>query len=257
MELALSVRSLVKVFRSGERSRLTSVPALRDVSFDVSRGEIVAVVGRPGSGKSSLLLCLAGLLRGDGGTVSWYGEQITNHHIPAGLTYVPKRAGYYSFLTVREALEYYATLHDLSTRNRAEQVDTALHEVALHPHVSRRLSSLSPVLLQRLALAQALIGAPRAILVDEALSGEGVLFERDIVALLTKLARRGMVIIVAAPNAVEVHRIAARVINLVEGRVVTARHEEHAPLAVQHAFELPSLTNRPPRLVAETNRVRD
>jgi ABC-type multidrug transport system ATPase subunit len=257
MELALAVRGLVKVFRSGERNRLTSVPALRDVSFDVSSGEIVAVVGRPGAGKSSLLLCLAGLLRGDGGTISWYGEQVTHHHVPAGLTYVPGRAGYYSFLTVREALEYYATLHDLSTRNRAEQVDAALREVALHPHSSRRLSSLSPSFLQRLALAQALIGSPRAILLDEALCGEGLLFDKEIVALLTRLARRGIVIILAAPNPVEVHRIAARVINLVEGRIVTARHEERTPMAVQHAFELPSVNSRPPRLVAESNHQRD
>jgi ABC-type multidrug transport system ATPase subunit len=256
MDLALSVRGLVKVFRAGERGRVTSVPALRDVGFEVSRGEIVAVVGRPGAGKSSLLLCLAGLLRGDGGTITWFGEQITNHHIPAGLAYVPKRAGYYSFLNVREALEYYATLHDLSTRNRAEQVEAALREVALHPHASRRLSSLSSSFLQRLALAQALIGAPRAILLDEALCGEGLLFDKDIVGLLTRLARRGIVIILAAPNPVEVHRIAARVINLVEGRIVTARHEQHAPVPVQHAFELP-LTNRPPRLVAESNPMRE
>jgi ABC-type multidrug transport system ATPase subunit len=256
MELALSVRGLVKVFRSGERSRLTSVPALRDVCVDVSRGEIVALVGRPGSGKSSLLLCLAGLLRGDGGTIKWFGEQITSHHIPAGLAYVPKRAGYYSFLTVREALEYYATLHDLSARNRAEQVDSALREVMLHPHAARRLSSLSPSFLQRLALAQALIGTPRALLLDQALSGEGLLFDKDIVGLLTRLARRGIVIIVAAPNPVEVHRIAGRVINLVEGRIVTARQEQPLQAAGQQAFELPSLNNRPPRLVAEINRVR-
>ena len=257
MELALSVRGLLKVFRSGERGRLTSVPALREVNFDVSRGEIVAVVGRPGAGKSSLLLCLAGLLKADGGNITWFGEQVTSHHIPAGLTYVPKRAGYYSFLTVREALEYYATLHDLSTRNRAEQVDGALREVALHPHSSRRLSSLSPSFLQRLALAQALIGTPRAILVDEALSGEGLLFDKEIVALLTRLARRGIVIILAAPNPVEVHRIAARVINLVEGRLVAARHEDPAPVAPPATFALPSIDSRPARLVAEANRLRE
>src|SRR3954468_6015162 len=198
MELALSVRGLVKVFRSGERGNLTTMPALRDVAFDISRGEIVGIVGRPGAGKSSLLLCLAGLLRGDGGSISWFGEQITNHHIPAGLTYVPKSAGYYSFLTVREALEYYATLHDLSTRNRTEHVEAALREVALQPHSARRLSTLSSGFLQRLALAQALIGAPRAILLDETLCGEGLLFDKDVVALLTRLSRRGIVVILAA-----------------------------------------------------------
>jgi len=201
------------------------VPALRDISLDVEMGEIVGLVGRPGAGKSTLLLCLAGLLRPDDGSISWFGEPVTGHHVPPGLAYVPQRAGYYSFLTVREALEYYATLHDLSSANRAAQVESALREVCLHVHATRRVSSLSASLLQRLGLAQSLIGSPRAILLDETLCGEGLLFDRDVVSLLTRLTRRGITIILAAPNPVELHRIAARIINIVEGRVVTARRE--------------------------------
>jgi ABC-2 type transport system ATP-binding protein len=201
------------------------VPALRDISLDVHAGEIVGVVGRPGAGKSTLLLCLAGLLRPDEGSISWFGEPVTGHHVPPGLAYVPQRAGYYSFLTVREALEYYATLHDLSSANRAAQVESALREVCLHVHATRRVSSLSASLLQRLGLAQSLIGSPRAILLDETLCGEGLLFDRDVVSLLTRLTRRGVTIILAAPNPVELHRIAARIINVVEGRAVASRSE--------------------------------
>jgi ABC-2 type transport system ATP-binding protein len=223
--LALSVRGLNKTYHSGPKARTMAVPALRDVSIAVEAGEIVGLVGRPGSGKSTLLLCLAGLLRADEGSISWFGEQITGHHVPVGLAYVPQRAGYYSFLTVREALEYYATLHDLSSANRTTQVETALREVCLHIHATRRVSSLSRSLLQRLGLAQSLIGSPRAILLDETLSGEGLLFDPDIVSLLTRLARRGITFILAAPNPVELHRITARIINLVEGRAVTARNQ--------------------------------
>jgi ABC-type multidrug transport system ATPase subunit len=232
VQFALSVRGLNKTYHSGVRSRAAAVPALRDVSFDVGVGEIVGLVGRPGAGKSTLLLCLAGLLRADEGTISWFGEQITGHHIPAGLAYVPQRAGYYSFLTVREALEYYATLHDLSTANRAMQVEAALREVCLQVHATRRVSSLSPSLLQRLGLAQSLIGSARALLLDETICGEGLLFDRDIVSLLTRLGRRGITIILAAPNPVELHRITARIINIVEGRVITSR-----PLGVARVAE--------------------
>jgi ABC-2 type transport system ATP-binding protein len=155
----------------------------------------------------------------------WFGEPLTSHHVPPGLAYVPQRAAYYSFLTVREALEYYATLHDLSSANRSAQVESALREVCLHVHATRRVSSLSPSLVQRLGLAQSLIGAPRAILLDETLCGEGLLFDRDVVSLLTRLTRRGVTIILAAPNPVELHRIAARIINVVEGRAVVTRRE--------------------------------
>lgn len=238
MQRALSVRGLSKVYRAGSRARAVSTPALREVTLDAESGEILGVVGRPGAGKSTLLLCLSGLLRADEGTITWYGEQVTAHHVPPGLAYVPQRAGYYSFLSVREALEYYATLHDLSSAGRASQVEAALKEVSLHVHATRRVSTLSPSMVQRLGLAQALIGSPRAILLDETLCGEGLLFDNDIVALLTKLARRGITIVLAAPNPVEVHRVATRIINIVEGRVVTSRP----------SFELPTT---PPRLVAE------
>jgi len=231
VQIALSVKSLSKTYHSGPRPRTVAVPALRDVSFEIERGEIVGLVGRPDSGKSTLLLCLSGLLRPDSGSINWFGEQLTAHHVPVGLCYVPQRTSYYSFLTVREALEYYATLHDLSSAGRACQVEAALKEVALHVHATRRVSSLPPVLVQRLGLAQALIGEPRAILLDETLSGQGLLFDDDVVALLANLARRGITTILTAPNPVELHRITARIINLVEGRVVQMRHPNVARVA--------------------------
>jgi ABC-type branched-subunit amino acid transport system ATPase component len=86
-------------------------------------------------------------------------------------------------------------------------------------------------------------------LLDETLSGEGLLFDPDIVSVLTRLARRGITIILAAPNPVELHRIAARTINIVEGRVVAPQVESAGSRdSSQAEFELPS---RPPRLVAE------
>ena len=245
--VALSVRGLSKAFHNGSRTNGISVPALRDISIEIHEGEIVGVIGRPGAGKTTLLLCLAGLLRPDAGSITWFGEQVTGHHVPPGLAYVPQRSGYYSFLTVREALEYYATLHDLSSANRAAQVETALREVSLHVHASRRVSSLSSSLLQRLGLAQSLIGAPRAILLDETICGQGLLFDRDIVSLLTRLTRRGVTIILAAPNPVELHRITARVINLVEGRVVVP---SRYPLKIP-AKEAELAFETPPKRVAE------
>lgn len=243
--VALSVRSLSKTFHNGSRG--VAIPALRDVSLDIHQGEIIGIVGRAGAGKTTLLLCLAGLVRPDAGSITWFGEQVTGHHVPPGLAYAPQRAGYYSFLNVREALEYYATLHDLSSANRSAQVETALRDVALHTHATRRVSSLSPILLQRLGLAQALIGSPRAILLDETICGEGLLFDRDIVSLLTRLTQR-VTIILAAPNPVELHRITARVINLVEGRVVApSRYPLRIdPKPAEPAFDFPS-----PKRVAE------
>ena len=244
--VVLSVRSLSKTFHNGSRG--VAIPALRDVSLEIHQSEIVGVVGRPGAGKTTLMLCLAGLLRPDSGSITWFGEQVTGHHVPPGLAYVPQRSGYYSFLTVREALEYYATLHELSSANRAAQVENALREVSLHIHATRRVSSLSSSLLQRLGLAQSLIGAPRAILLDGTICGEGLLFDRDIVSLLTRLTRRGTTVILTAPNPVELHRITARVINLVEGRIVA---QSRYPLSLGPKDAELAFDSLPPKRVAE------
>jgi ABC-type multidrug transport system ATPase subunit len=82
------------------------------------------------------------------------------------------------------------------------------------------VSHLSPSLLQRLGLAQALIGSPRAILLDETLWGQGLLFEQEIIDLLTRLSDRGVTIVISAPNPVELHRVAGRIVMMTEGRVV-------------------------------------
>jgi ABC-type multidrug transport system ATPase subunit len=90
------------------------------------------------------------------------------------------------------------------------------------------VSQLSPSLLQRLGLAQALIGSPRAILLDEALWGEGLLFDKEIVALLTRLSERGVTILISAPYPVELHRVADRIVMMAEGRVVSLARPDPA-----------------------------
>lgn len=232
---SLVVNGLTKTFRSGPSGRTMAVRALRGVSLELERGEIIGLVGPARSGKSTLLLCAAGLVRAEEGTVSWFGESVTRHRVPMGLAYVPQRAGYYSFLSVREALEYYATLHDLTTDDRALQVDHALRAVSLHLHASRRVSHLSPSLLQRLALAQALVGSPRALLLDETLCGQGLLFDKDIVALLTQLSRVGVTTILTAQHALELHRVVSRIVRLSEGRVLTPRHEPMVEAALMYS----------------------
>jgi ABC-type molybdate transport system ATPase subunit len=66
-----------------------------------------------------------------------------------------------------------------------------------------------------------LIGTPRAILLDETLWGEGLLFEADIVALLERLSRRWITVVISAPNAVELHRVADRIVQISDGRIAS------------------------------------
>jgi ABC-type multidrug transport system ATPase subunit len=220
MPAALSVQRLVKQYRSGPWGRTEMVRALDGVSLSVAAGEIVAIAGPPASGKSTLLLCAAGLVRADAGSVSWFGTRIVGRSVPPGIAYGPQRSSYYSFLTVREALEYYATLHDLLAADRAAQVEYAVREVALTQHASRRVGCLAPALFQRLGLAQALIGSPRAILLDETL-GEDLLGAADVRGILRRLSGKGVTMLITAPEATALRGVAHRVVRLSAGRVVS------------------------------------
>lgn len=220
MAAALSIVGLVKLYRAGTHNDSRTVHALDGVSMSVQRGEIVGLTGASGAGKSTLLMCAAGLVRADAGTICWFDSRMLPPAVPPGIAFVPQRSSYYSFLTVREALEYYATLHDLSTRDRAMQVDRVVREVALTEHATRRVSCLAPPLLQRLGLAQALIGAPRALLLDETLSGD-LLTCLDIRRVVRRLSACGVSIIVAAGESARLANIADRVVRLSAGRVVS------------------------------------
>lgn len=220
MLAALSINGLVKRYRAGPQHDSRTVHALDGVSMSVQRGEIVGLTGPRGAGKSTLLLCASGLVRADGGSISWFESRLQPPAVPPGIAFVPQRTSYYSFLTVREALEYYATLHDLGSRDRASQVDRVVREVALTDHATRRVSCLAPPLLQRLGLAQALIGAPRALLLDETLSGD-LLTCLDIRRVLRRLSACGVSILVAAEESARLANIADRVVRLSAGKIVS------------------------------------
>lgn len=220
MAAALSTHQLVKHYRAGQRGRFDIVRALDGVTLHVDEGEIVGLAGARGAGKSTFLLCAAGLVRPDAGSIRWFGARVHSPAIPPGISYVPQRSSYYSFLTVREALEYYATLHDLDTHERSNRVDRAVREVALADHATRRVGCLAPALLKRLGLAQALIGAPRLLLLDETLDGDltGCL---EVRRLLRRLSERGTAVLVAADDPARLSNIAHRIARISAGTLVS------------------------------------
>lgn len=219
MSAALAFRDVSKSYRSGLPGALSRVDALRGVSLDVASGECLGLLGPNGAGKSTLLLCAAGLLRPDRGSVAWFGDKGTRSGRPHGIAYVPDRSVYHRFLSVREAIELYATLHELSGPERAAHVEGALARVHLREHAEKRIAQLSRGMLQRLGIAQALIGTPRLLLLDETLSGLDPLSAREIRELLGQLRDDGVTIVLSSHDLPSLERLATRVAVMVDGRV--------------------------------------
>src|SRR5688500_2067186 len=161
----LSLRNVSKSYHAGIRGCSAAVTVLRDVDLNVFAGEIVAIAAAPAAGKTTLLMCAAGLIRPDRGAVSWFGgpPRRDGSGKPDGIAYAGDRPFPYAFLTTREALEYAAIVRDLPLRDSDARVTHALERTGLAALADRRVDGLDGGHLSRLALAGLLLAHPRLL----------------------------------------------------------------------------------------------
>lgn len=192
--------------------------ALRGISLTVGEGEFVGLLGPNGAGKTTLLRCAAGLMRPDRGTIAWFGRP-EPRRLPRGVALVTDAPAYYRFLTVREALEHYAALHDVPAADRGHRVGQLLDAVGLAPHAGKRISELSRGMTQRIGIAQALAGRPRLLLLDETLGGLDPITRRRVREVLRQVAHEGCAIILSTHDVATLERLADRVLVQHDGRL--------------------------------------
>ena len=162
----LSIRELAKTYPSG-------IQALKDISLNISAG-MFGLLGPNGAGKTTLMKILATLLEPDSGTVQMNDVDVINdkHATRTMLGYLPQDFGLYPSLTAEQMLDYFAKLKGvLDRKERSRLVDALLERVNLHDARKQRLSGFSGGMRQRLGIAQALIGQPQLIIVDEPTAG--------------------------------------------------------------------------------------
>jgi len=142
------------------------------VHFSVQRGEIFGFLGPNGSGKTTCIRMLLGLARPSGGRVRLRGLDPLRDHIGAltGVGYSPELPNIQAFMTPREVLALSAKEIGLNTGVRAE-IDRVLEEVGIIEYADSRVSRLSKGMVQRLSVAQALIGSPQTLVLDEPMIG--------------------------------------------------------------------------------------
>jgi ABC-type multidrug transport system ATPase subunit len=218
MALALAIHDLHRSYRAGIAGCSATVQALRGVDLELAEGEIAGIVGERGSGKTTLLQCAAGQLKPDRGAISWFGTPAPEPR-PHGVVFVPEKSVYYSSLTVREALEYYATVTDVASSRRATQVSEALRRCALASDTERRVRSLTDSQLRRLGIAQALLASPRLLLIDGGVAQSDRTHTSDAWRLLLELASQGVAILLATRELAALRPFASRVLSLTQGRL--------------------------------------
>src|SRR5688500_18790969 len=244
--IVLSARSLAKTYRAGVCGCSARVDALRGVDLDVVAGEAIGIIGPAGAGKSTLLLCLAGLLRPDAGAVSWFGRCADEAGRPAGIAYLPQRPTTYSFLSAREAVEYHAMLRGLPAAERADAVRTALDLAGLVADSGASSGMGSPDAAVRLSLAQALVGRPRILLLDDTLAGVEPGVHRAVSDILRTLAGQGLTLVVAAPALDTIEPVVERIAIMAEGSITAqfAMDALRGARAIELTVTAPALARR-------------
>jgi ABC-2 type transport system ATP-binding protein len=207
--------------------------ALEGVTLEVPRGETLGLIGPNGAGKTTLLSCLLGFLRPDTGTITVDGRAVDDLSIRARTGYMPERLGFDRDLSGGAFLAHHWRLSRGDPARTREEVAAAADRVGLEAGVlSRRLRTYSRGMLQRLGVAQATLGNPEFLFLDEPASGTdpmGVAVVRD---RILEAKSRGATIVLNSHQLAEVERVCDRVVFIDRGRLTrteTLRGEEAAP----------------------------
>jgi ABC-type multidrug transport system ATPase subunit len=201
-----------------------AVRGLRGVSLAIMPGEITGVVGSAGAGKTTLLQVAAGCLRPTRGEAWVWGARLTDAAARRFIGYAPDHPAFPRALRAGEVLLYYARLHAAAHPERAPLclVREAQELAGLGAAADLLVSELGHADMQRLALAQALLGRRRVLVLDEFFTQLDAIARRDLRGRIARLAADGVAVLIAARDPAALERLAARALVLREGRVVRA-----------------------------------
>lgn len=209
-ELVLSVKKLNKYYKKFH--------AIKDVSFEVHKGEIVGFIGPNGSGKSTTMKCINSLLIPTSGSITVCGKDIVKEREEA-LKYqasLIEGPGLYHDLTGNENLKLFANLRNVSH----DKISKVAKIIDIGTFINKPVSQYSLGMKQRLAIGIVLLSDPKFIILDEPSNGldpQGVMELRNIIL---NLAKKGVAVLFSSHQLGEIERIADRIISIKEGEII-------------------------------------
>jgi len=216
-DVIIETRNLTKVYRDfwGRRK----VQALKALDLQVHRGEIFGLLGPNGSGKTTTIKLLLGLLFPSEGDALIFNEPTTNVAKNERIGYLPEESYLYKFLNAEETLHFYGRLFKISSSERTKRVNRLIDMVGLGAAKHRQLREYSKGMQRRIGLAQALINNPELILLDEPTSGLDPIGTAEIKELIRELREQGKTILLSGHLLADMQDICDRIAILHRGEL--------------------------------------
>jgi len=215
MEYALETRGLSKTY-----GRWRKVRALEPVDLAVSPGCVFGLLGANGAGKSTLVKTVLGICRATTGSARIFGRDWRDPAARRSVGYLPEGTHFARYLTGRAVLQYFGTLAGLRGEVLRNQIEQKLRLVGMSDWADKKVIKYSKGMRQRIGLAQAMLGDPRLLILDEPTDGVDPAGRHDIRDLIKKLGAEGVTIFLNSHLLSEVESVCAEIAILYQGRVL-------------------------------------
>lgn len=202
------------------RKRYGRQIALAGLDLDVEPGQVVGLLGPNGAGKTTTVKILTGLVTPTSGTATLFGIPVADPAARRKLGYLPEHFRFPGWLTGLQLLQYHARLVGRDPRNERGRLHRLLERVGLEGRGDERIAGYSKGMTQRLGLAQALVGEPELVMLDEPTSAMDPLGRREIRELIGSLARDGVAVLLNSHLLSEVELVCDHVVVIDRGRVL-------------------------------------
>ena len=175
------------------------IEAVRDINFEVGKGELFGLIGPDGAGKTTIFQMLTTVLLPDSGTITFDGKNVVDDYkyVRKSVGYMPGKFALYQDLSVTENLEFFATIFGTTVKANYEIIKEIYQQ--LEPFGDRRAGALSGGMKQKLALSCALIHKPLVLVLDEPTFGVDAVSRAEFWDMLKSLKERGVTILVSTP----------------------------------------------------------
>ena len=215
----IELDQVTKIYRRSHLGRVRETVGVKNLSLTVKAGEAFGLLGLNGSGKTTTIKLLLGLLRPTSGVVRVLGKTMPDLSVLKRVGYLPEAAYLNRSLTGREAVSLFATLSRIPRAGRQTAIPRILQQVGMERAADRKIGEYSKGMLQRIGMAQALVHEPELVIFDEPITGLDPLAVKDIRQLVAWLKSQGKTVFLSSHDISEVEKVCDRIAILAGGEL--------------------------------------